>query len=278
MIKKNPKSLGLFLNPNAPNTKPFLDQFTKFLNKFTKFLDQEKIQYLINESDLFSDLEDQKIIDIVNNVDILVSIGGDGTFLGVARKTFKYQKPLIGINFGRLGFLTPIKTTDFKQDFRNIFSGKFSVNNRLMLEIIIEGQSYYALNDLVVRNKYGNISSISLYINNMMENYYRADGLIVSTPTGSTGYNLSCNGPIVYSNSDHLVFTPICPHSLTQRPFVITSSFDMRLEVSDNCCLAILDGQKKLAIKKDCPIHIKRSILPLKSILFRWTKTIQKFT
>ncbi len=161
-------------------------------------------------------------------VDVLIAIGGDGTLLGAAAHAVRADVPLLGINRGRLGFLTDIRPDDMATAISAIFAGEGSASTRALLEATVTSQhpgkssETFALNDIVVtRRQAGRMTDLHTEIDGHFVNEHAGDGLIVATPTGSTAYALSCGGPIIQPNADALVMIPICPHTLSDRPIVL---------------------------------------------------------
>jgi len=157
------------------------------------------------------------------NLIFLVSLGGDGTLLSLCRRSFAYKKPILGIYAGNLGFLTDIKSSEIEAFVEKIFTKEYRIDTRMLLEVTLHKKSFdieeklVAFNDVVFsRAKIAGMTTIRAYIENELFNSYHGDGLIVSTPTGSTAYNISAGGPIVYPLTEALILTPVCPHSLTQ--------------------------------------------------------------
>lgn len=183
-------------------------------------------------------------------VDVLVTIGGDGTLISTARRSFSYLKPIVGINMGNLGFLTDVHKDDVENFVSRLMKGDYRVDNRIMIESTITTRdsikTIYAFNDVVITRKHiSKMVHVKASIEKEPFNTYYGDGLIISTPTGSTAYNISAGGPVVYPYSQIIVITPICPHSLTQRPLVLPAELEIELEVSDGEVAAIVfDGQE----------------------------------
>lgn len=180
--------------------------------------------------------------------DFLISLGGDGTLISVCRRSFEYAKPVLGIHAGQLGFLTDIQTNEISTFIDEIFNGNYRIDTRMMLEVTLhvgsKVEKFVAFNDIVFsRSKISHMTTIRAYVNNILFNSYYGDGLIVSTPTGSTAYNLSAGGPVVYPLTEALILTPICPHSLTQRPLVLPVDFEVSFESSDDTVI-VVDGQE----------------------------------
>ena len=179
--------------------------------------------------------------------DFLISLGGDGTLISLCRRSLMYHKPVLGIHAGQLGFLTDIQTDEISHFIEDLFVGNYRIDTRMMLEVTLHVnekiEKLVAFNDIVLsRSKISHMSNIKAYVDGKLFNSYYGDGLIVSTPTGSTAYNLSAGGPVVYPLTEALILTPICPHSLTQRPIVLPVDFEISFE-SDGDTVIVVDGQ-----------------------------------
>jgi NAD+ kinase len=221
----------------------------QYLKQTIKILKQRKIEYTLeniaaNLLNLKSRVSRKKIAD---DVDIIILIGGDGTFLSVAQQAVENSIPIAGFNLGTLGFLTELSKDTLESSLNDIFSNKLKISERKLLEIHFKGEKYIALNDVVISK--GNIARIiklKLDINGSEVAQIRADGLIVSTPTGSTAYSLSAGGPIVTPKVNGIIITPICPHSLTFRPFVIPDQSGVKVTLISETTRVFLtlDGQR----------------------------------
>jgi len=176
--------------------------------------------------------------------DFLVTLGGDGTLISVARRGFKYQKAVMGINLGTLGFLTDIMPDEIASFLQKLKNNDYRIDKRMMIKATINGKEVVAFNDVVIsRDVVSGMIQLDAKVNNILFNKYNGDGLIVSTPTGSTAYNLSCNGPVVYPLTDAFIVTPISAHSLTQRPLVLPVDFEISFEnTSKERAVVIIDG------------------------------------
>jgi len=176
--------------------------------------------------------------------DFLVTLGGDGTLISVARRGFKYQKAVMGINLGTLGFLTDIMPNEIDSFLKKFKKNDYRIDKRMMIKATINGDEIVAFNDVVIsRNMVSGMIKLDAKVNNILFNKYYGDGLIVSTPTGSTAYNLSCNGPVVFPLTDAFIVTPISAHSLTQRPLVLPVDFKITFENADKeKAIVIIDG------------------------------------
>lgn len=172
--------------------------------------------------------------EVAARADLVVAVGGDGTLLHAARHVAMRDVPLIGINRGRLGFLTDISPERMLDAIDAILAGDYLAERRLMLAAKFEGQAdgdtLFALNDVVLqKGDTGRLVEFTTAIDDVYVNAHRGDGLIVATPTGSTAYALSCGGPIIQPNVDSLVIVPICPHTLSDRPLVLPTTSTIRI-------------------------------------------------
>ena len=180
-------------------------------------------------------IEEQNIIDM----DMIVSIGGDGTMLQSSKLASKYSVPITGINKGRLGFLTDINPDLVSHALKEIIQGDYQTESRMLLNVsVVNNQNErfigHAINDLVInKTKTGRMINVRTTINGKYVNSNEGDGYIVSTPTGSTAYSLSCGGPIINPSSDTFLLVPIAPHTLTNRPMVVSSDCIIKLEFTD---------------------------------------------
>ena len=215
--------------------------------------------------DLPHDVLDRQVLG--QTVDLAVIVGGDGTLLNAARSLFTYDVPLLGVNLGRLGFLTDISPEDLEQKLEQIFAGEYDEEPRGLLHTRIYRQgelinSSSAFNDVVIHKWNGaRMLEYETYIDSHFINTTRSDGIIVSTPTGSTGYALSGGGPILHPSLHAIVLVPICPHSMSYRPLVVYADSEIKIVVKD-CNQAeaqvTCDGQINLGLQAEDRIHITR--------------------
>jgi len=212
--------------------------------------------------------------EIQNKVDFLFSIGGDGTLLQSALLVGSSGIPVLGINMGRLGFLSGVSQENICQAVGNIFEKKYSIEQRTLVSFN-NGQEYFGennfgLNELtVIKKDTSSMITIHTYVDDEFVNSYWADGLIIATSTGSTGYSLSCGGPILSPGCGNFVITPIAPHNLNVRPFVVSSSSKIILRVesrSDNF-LASLDS-RSVTMPTSSELHISRAAFTLGLLRF----------
>ena len=234
----------------------------KTLSKFAKIYAHETLSgsfenaEFVNESDLYT------------LCDIVITLGGDGTLLSAAVKAAENEKPILGINMGRLGFLTGCEKEEFfRAGYKALESG-YKTEKRMMIEADVKHSDgthdhFTALNDITVtRTRFARLGNIEIHIENEFLGNYLADGVIVSTPTGSTGYSLSAGGPIIDPDLNAMLITPICPHMLHARPIVVppdktitlTKTFD---DDNDNAVTA--DGKNGCALCCGETVTIKKS-------------------
>ena len=190
---------------------------------------------------------------------VLVSVGGDGTLLGVVRKAFKYELPVLGINLGTLGFLTDLNMNQLPEFIEDLLKNNYKINQRMIIKGSIKSKKFIAFNDIVIsRKSISSMIKIAAKIDGKHFNSYFGDGVIISTPTGSTAYNLSVGGPIVYPLTEAFIVTPVAPHSLTQRPLVMPADFEIEFKITDNQgAVVIVDGQDIYEVEQNQSIKIK---------------------
>ncbi len=250
------------------------------LNKKNVFIQVYKKFYEFISNKLYFNPKVQKLFEndsnIDPNTDLIISIGGDGTFLECTSLIKKKKLPIIGINSGRLGFLASISKKEIDAAIENIFSKKYSIEERTMIEIKINNnnnkfENYpYALNEFTIQKKdNASMINIEVNLNGKYLNTYWADGLIVSTPTGSSAYSLSAGGPIILPGSRNFVITPIAPHTLTVRPIVVPDSVELAIKVKGRGkkCLAALDSRTAF-IEFNTEINIKKADFKTNMIKF----------
>ena len=204
--------------------------------------------------------------------DMVISIGGDGTFLKAASRVGKKNIPILGINTGRLGFLADISPAEMEATFEEIYAGHYTVEERSVLQLICEDKhlqcSPFALNEIaVLKRDSSSMISIRTAINGAFLTTYQADGLIIATPTGSTAYSLSVGGPIIVPHSKTIAITPVAPHSLNVRPIVIRDDWEITLDVesrSHNFLIAI-DGRSETC-KETTRLPIRKASYAIKVV------------
>jgi NAD+ kinase len=206
--------------------------------------------------------------DDIDEADFMLSLGGDGTLLEAVGIVGKHETPILGINFGRLGFLASVQPENIKQALSQLTNGNFSLDSRTLLNAtasfeLFEKGTNFALNEVAIsKTDTSSMIIIHAYINGEFLNSYWADGLMVATSTGSTGYSLSCGGPLVMPHSANFIITPICPHNLFVRPMVVSdsSTINLRVESRSKSFLLSMDSRAKIiSNEEDLNIEIKKS-------------------
>lgn len=255
--------VGILVNPHKAGSLPALDVLCKALTAHgCEFLLEEETARLTS-SDGGVPAEQ-----FAQQVDIAAVIGGDGTMLHAFAKLMDFAKPVAGINVGRLGFLTTCQEHELAIFAEAVATGHFTTSERTLLEVVVarSGQPpvlFYALNEITLaRGETGRLVSLHAHVDGELLNSYRADGLIVATPTGSTAYSLSAGGPLISPSAGVFVITPICPHSLSQRSLVLTDQAVIELASHENECSPMLftvDGRDSLRIGPDARIRIRKA-------------------
>ena len=222
-------------------------------------------------SETFSDVHPDVIAtsssEMYKSADFVVVIGGDGTILRVARSAAIFDTPILGINFGTLGYLADVEKVNAIDAIEKVLNGDFTIENRMMLEPYVERgcvshEINLALNEVCITNSVcSRMIKLSVEVNGEYFDTFRADGIIVSTPTGSTAYNLSAGGPILSPHTELMTITHICPHTLYARPFVIDGNDVVRIRVQSNYNNVQMscDGQSTVQMKNDDVIVVKKS-------------------
>lgn len=205
--------------------------------------------------------------DLPGCTDLLIVLGGDGTLLSAARLAANRKVPILAVNLGGLGFLTTVAQDEIYSILDEIFAGKHRVSERVMLEAeIVRGgtiiRRQIALNDAVLNKAaLARIMDLELRVDGEYVTTYKADGLIISTPTGSTAYSLAAGGPIVYPTVEAFVITPICPHTLTNRPIVIPNSVTIEIDfkAEEHLVFLTLDGQVGIELSRGDHIRVRKA-------------------
>jgi NAD+ kinase len=214
---------------------------------------------------------------LFNSVDLIISLGGDGTLLRAAKIAAIDGIPIFGVNLGGLGFLTQIGIDNLEIFLEKIYQGKCFLDERMMLDGIVkrkekEIKKFTALNDIVIgKGAFARLISLATYINDDYVITYSADGLVISTSTGSTAYSLSAGGPIVNPNINSMILTPICPHTLSARPLIIGENDQVRitLELSEEEVMVTIDGQEGFTLEPKDEVIVKKSIYKTRLIAFK---------
>jgi len=253
---KKIKKVGVILRPSTPELKSSFYKLEKIFNKY----DIEV--YIDNISAGMIDVMGMEFEHLCRQCDALVTLGGDGTLIAAVRRSFTYDIPVLGIYAGNLGFLADVGMDELDSFVQKIANQEFRMDERSVLEasIVKNGQkiTMHAFNDIVLtRPSISNMIHIETLVDGKSFNTYYGDGVIVSTPTGSTAYNLSAGGPVLFPLTHVFSLTPICPHSLTQRPVVLPGEFSIEMKTPKNPALIIIDGQDMHELDAGESIHIQ---------------------
>ena len=255
----------------------------KYVQHLINKLEQENIKLII-ENQFYDNLVDinfkrefetfETPQELKEKADILLSIGGDGTLLGAITFVRDSDIPILGINTGTLGFISSVSTDQIEYAINHLLKGEYNIKQRTLLQLESEnnlfGDTNFALNEVTVLKKdTSSMIRVHAYLDDEFINTYWADGLIISSPTGSTGYSLSCGGPIVLPGTNNFIITPIAPHNLNVRPIIVSDESKITLKVSerDELALVALDSRSR-AIGPELELCIRKADYKVKLIQF----------
>lgn len=258
---------GIILKPDSP-------EIIKEYLQIVQYFKAHKIEVFLEEksSKMIGLNNGHTLEKLCNEVDFLVSVGGDGTLLSVVRKSFKSNVPILGVHLGTLGFLTDIVYEQLPNFLIDFINNNYRIDNRMLVECQVDDKTFVAFNDIVISRKtVSSMIRIKAKINGIAFNNYYGDGVIISTPTGSTAYNLSVGGPVVYPLTEAFIITPVAPHSLTQRPLVMPADIEIEFKIQDEQgAILLIDGQDTYEVKNNT--RIKVTIAKQKAKLIHRTK------
>ena len=265
MTKRQIKAVGIVVKRDRPEALELGTTLTRWLRERRKRILAEPSTAEVMGAEAVSRE------DLAHRADLVVVLGGDGTLLGIARKVGRRETPILGINLGGLGFLTEASISEARQALERVLDGDYETDRRITLEAEIcrgSGRStevvhhFLAVNDAVFsKGPLGRMMQLEVTAEGERFCEYRADGLIVSTPTGSTAYALSAGGPIVYPSLGVLVLAPICPHTLSNRPVVLPDSFQFEVHVKTpdhDMTVLTIDGQETANLGEGEYVRIRR--------------------
>ncbi|WP_104697156.1 MULTISPECIES: NAD(+)/NADH kinase [unclassified Helicobacter] len=252
-MQKKIKKIGVFLRPQTPK-EVFLDIKQAF--------EKSSIEVLLGKSQIaeIDFAPSYTFEEIISKVDAIASVGGDGTLLSLIRKSYGNSIPIFGINTGKLGFLTAINPFEVENFANSLARGTYILEEHMMLEAQINHQKFFAINEFLIskNNLVSGILKIDAYMNNEIFNTYKGDSLIIATPTGSTAYNISAGGSIVYPLCQNILLTPVAAHTLTQRPMVLDSTFILNFKLNTQGFL-VIDGQENILVESKDTIIIQKA-------------------
>ena len=254
--------IGIILNPHKPNARKWLAELRTWLEK---------------RSVEVKDTVQSPIEEVFEDASLLVSLGGDGTILRLAPPMKERSIPVLAVNVGSLGFLADIKTEEMFDELQSFFLDQVQIEERLMLSCSVQNSKtklerrFQVLNDIVIsREGLTRLLRVRVDVNGETLTTFAGDGVIISTPTGSTAYSLSAGGAIVHPKLEALIVTPICPHALALRSIVVRA--DERISIGAECdregekALLTADGQENVEVDKDTVIEITRSSVPFRLV------------
>lgn len=266
------KSIGLFVNRKKDKD---LEITRKLISLIQKYGMKPLLPKFISVELGFSEGYNEE--DMLGSSTFLISIGGDGTLLNMARSSFDYDVPLLGINLGTVGFLADVELNDIEKAIERLSRDDYGLKTRMVLLATVLRNNYtvfksIAINDVVVnRDGLSRIMRLQVFVDNQFIDSFRGDGVIVSTPTGSTAYNLSAGGPIVQPDMEMMITTPICPHILYSRSFITSPDRRLRITIDDDytdSAILTVDGQEGFRIAAGDEILITQAQKSIKFISF----------
>ena len=265
------KSFAIWANPEKKQVPALVQSAIKWANK-------NNLDVFLAERLNSIDVQNENISYFTSQnppqADFLLCLGGDGTLISGVRIFSNPSIPVLGVHLGGLGFLAQITPEVLIDKLDSVKNDKFKIQDRLVLSARISNNNdiFFAVNDFVVQNETSfRVTSLSLYIDNQHVSDYKSDGIIISTPTGSTAYSLSSGGPIVQPDVFSIIITPIAPHSLTSRPLVLPSNVEVEFrfkEESENNLKLIIDGQNIINFTKESTVKLSQAEHHLKFITF----------
>jgi len=271
------KRIGIIAKRNKPDAVTIVKNLVEWLRlkKIEVYIEEEMGTLLsLSRSGPYLNSVERK--ELPSHVEMMIVLGGDGTLLSVARQVWNRDIPILGVNLGGLGFLTEISLEELHSILERVVRGDFKTDERDVLNaaVIRKGEriiEFTVLNDAVInKGALARIIDLEISINGEYLTTFQSDGLIISTPTGSTAYNLSAGGPIVYPSLHTLIITPICPHTLTNRPIVIPDDVEVRalLKSKQQEVFLTLDGQQGFPLEFEDMVELRKAegrILLIKS-------------
>ncbi len=268
MEKLTIRRVGVLVKPHQPEAIKTICRLLEWLNaRGVTLVAGPKIDPASIVQETGCAIETLEHDELAESVDMIVVLGGDGTMIATARLLDKREVPVLGINFGTLGYLAEFRLEEMEQALVAIFEGNYRLDRRVMLAAeLYRGEEKLlrnrVLNDVVVsKSALARIIEIETWLDKQFVNCFRADGLIISTPTGSTAYNLSAGGPVIYPSMEAVVITPICPHTLSNRPLVVPddAEIELILKTPNEEVALTLDGQVGYKMEAGDRVSISKS-------------------
>ena len=262
------KRIGIVLKPHQPDALKTICELVRWLDeRGITLVGGPEIERERIEHETGCAVTEVASENLAASVDLILVLGGDGTMIATARMIGDQEVPVLGINYGGLGYLAEFRIEELYHALESILSGNFRLDKRVMLAVELhrrDGSVTHSrvLNDVVInKSALARIIEIEAYLNQHFVNSFRADGLIVSTPTGSTAYNLSAGGPVIFPSMNAVVITPICPFTLSNRPIVVPddATIELLLKTDQEEVTLTLDGQIGFSLNAEDRIVIRKS-------------------
>ena len=263
------RRIGIVLKPHQPDALKTICDLTVWLaEKGIELVGGPEIERERVEHETGCSVAGVEPDHLAGSVDLILVLGGDGTMIATSRLVGDHEVPVLGINYGGLGYLAEFRIEELYSALESILSDNFRLDRRVMLRVDLQRgtdqvTSNRVLNDVVInKSALARIIEIEAYLNQQFVNSFRADGLIISTPTGSTAYNLSAGGPIIFPSMNAIVITPICPFTLSNRPIVVPDDavIELLLKTDNEDVSLTLDGQVGFPLKVDDRVTIRKSL------------------
>jgi len=258
-------TFGILGNIRKERVRELVPQLIQWLQakKIEFIVDRELYEYLGVRD---TEIRRMRLQEIGQSTEIIIAFGGDGTILSTARIIGHYGVPILGVNLGRLGFLAEISPEELFQRVEEILNHEYSIIGRSVLEASVDGEKIdekiYGLNDIVVdKGNFSRLITIDVFINDEYLNTYRCDGVIISSPTGSTAYSLSAGGPIIENSVKAMIINPICPHSLGARPIVVSDDKQVKIvaHADSQAIMLSADGQFSRQLASGDAITVRKA-------------------
>lgn len=268
MTTSSIKRIGIVLKQHQPDALKTMCELTSWLaERGIVLLGGPEIEREHIEQQTGCALEEVAPEKLAASVDLVLVLGGDGTMIATARLTGETEVPVLGVNYGGLGYLAEFRIEELYTALESILAGNYRLDKRVMLDVeLLRGDAQVTrnrvLNDVVInKSALARIIEIEAYLNRQFVNSFRADGLIVSTPTGSTAYNLSAGGPVIFPSMNAVVITPICPFTLSNRPIVVPDDavIELCLKTEQEDVALTLDGQVGFPLRAEDRVIIRKS-------------------
>src|SRR5829696_5900546 len=262
------KRIGIVLKPHQPEALKTICELVVWLaERDIKLVGGPEVEREQIEHQTGCPVDEINSEKLAGDVDLILVLGGDGTMIATARMIGDQEVPVLGVNYGGLGYLAEFRIQELYSALESILAGNYRLDKRVMLAVELRRgdtsvTSTRVLNDVVInKSALARIIEIEAYLNHQFVNSFRADGLIVSTPTGSTAYNLSAGGPVIFPSMNAVVITPICPFTLSNRPIVVpdTAEIELLLKTDHEEVALTLDGQVGFPLKVEDRVSIRKS-------------------